>query len=114
MMRASSRSHLVRAGGLISLVIIALAAAVALYTLHETHLHPTTTNSSIDADVVHVEAAVGGRILEIRVSENAHVAKGDLLFQIDPVPYQQAVAQAEADLHIAEAELETRRRTLAT
>lgn len=114
MMRASSRSHLVRAGGLISLVIIALAAAVALYTLHETHLHPTTTNSSIDADIVHIAAAVGGRILEIRVSENAHVAKGDLLFQIDPVPYQLAVAQAEADLHIAEAQLETQRRVLST
>jgi len=114
MMRASGKSYLVRAGTLISLVIVAVAAAIALYTLHETYVHPTTTDSSIDADVVHVAAAVGGRVLEIRVSENARVAKGDLLFQIDPVPYQLAVAQAEADLHIAEAQLETQRRVLST
>jgi membrane fusion protein, multidrug efflux system len=114
MMRASGKSHLVRAAKLASLVVIVLAAALALYTLHVTHVHPTTTDSSIDADVVHVAAAVGGRVLEIRASENARVAKGDLLFQIDPVPYQLAVAQAEADLHIAEAQLETQRRVLFT
>jgi multidrug efflux system membrane fusion protein len=102
------------AGRLISLVIVVLAVVFALYTLHETHLHPTTSDSSIDADTVHVAAAVGGRVLEIRVSENARVSRGDLLFQIDPVPYQLAVAQAEADLHIAEAQLETQRRVLST
>ena len=114
MMRPSSKSHLVRTGRFISLAIVVLAAAVALYTLHETHIRPTTTDSSIDADVVHVAAAIGGRVLEIKVAENARVAKGDLLFQIDPVPYQLAVAQAEADLHIAEAQLETQRRVLST
>jgi membrane fusion protein, multidrug efflux system len=113
-MRAGGNSQLVRAGRLISFVIVALAAAFALYTLHETRVHPTTTDSSIDADVVHVAAAVGGRVLEIRVSENVRVTKGDLLFQIDPMPYQLAVAQAEADLHIAEAQLETQRRVLST
>jgi membrane fusion protein, multidrug efflux system len=113
-MKAAGRSHFGGHGRLISLVIIALAAAISLYTLHESYVFPTTSDSSIDADVVHVAAAVGGKVLEIPVSENARVAKGDLLFQIDPVPYQHAVAQAEADLHIAEAELETRKRTLAT
>ena len=113
-MKAGGKSHVARVGRLISLVVIALAVAAALYTLRETYIHPTTTNSSIDADVVQVAAAVGGRILEIKVSENARVAKGDVLFQIDPVPYQLAVAQAEADLHIAEAQLETQRRVLST
>jgi membrane fusion protein, multidrug efflux system len=113
-MRAIGKSHVLRAGRLISLVIVVLAAAVAFYTLHETQVHPTSTDSSIDADIVHVAAAVGGRVLEIRASENARVAKGDLLFQIDPVPYQLAVAQAEADLHIAEAQLETQRRAVST
>jgi membrane fusion protein, multidrug efflux system len=113
-MKAAGKSHFRGRGRLISLVIIALAAAVALYTLHESYVFPTTSDSSIDADVVHVAAAVGGKVLEIPVSENARVAKGDLLFQIDPVPYQHAVAQAESDLRIAEAELETRRRTLST
>jgi membrane fusion protein, multidrug efflux system len=113
-MKATGQSRFRGLGRFISLVIILLAAAIAIYTLHESFDFPTSSDSSIDADVVHVAATVGGKVLEIAVSENTRVAKGDLLFQIDPVPYQQAVAQAEADLHIAEAELETRRRTLST
>jgi membrane fusion protein, multidrug efflux system len=113
-MKAAGKSHSATRGKLISLMIIMLAAAIALYTLHGTYVYPTTSDSSIDADVEHVAAAVGGRVLEIPVVENARVAKGDLLFQIDPVPYQLAVAQAEADLHIAEAQLETQRRVVST
>jgi multidrug efflux system membrane fusion protein len=63
--------------------------------------------ATIDADVVHVAAAIGGRIIEIPV-------EGELLFQIDPVPHRIAVAQAEADLAIAEASLDTQERLLST
>ena len=106
--RVASRDRLISAG------IIVLAAALAIYAFHESTVHPTTTDSSIDADIVHVAAAVGGRIIELPVSENARVAAGDLLFQIDPLPYRLAVEQAAADLNIAQAELETRRRVLST
>ncbi len=88
-------------GRTISLAIIIVAAAVALYALHESNIHPTTSDSSLDADVVHVAAAVGGRILELPVTENARVAKGDLLFQIDPYPYRLAVEQSTAELAVA-------------
>jgi multidrug efflux system membrane fusion protein len=113
-METASKSRIVSRGRLISVAVIVLAAAIALYALHESNIHPTTTDSSLDADVVHVAAAVGGRIIELPVSENARVTAGDLLFQIDPLPYQQAVEQAAGDLDIAEAELETRRRVLST
>jgi len=46
------------------------------------------------------------------VEENQHVAKGDVLFEIDPVPYRLAVAQAQAEVELARASLATRRRTL--
>jgi multidrug efflux system membrane fusion protein len=69
---------------------------------------------SIDADVVHVAAEVGGRIVNIPVEENSHVKQGDLLFQIDPVPFQLVVDQARASLEIAKAALETQRRFLST
>jgi multidrug efflux system membrane fusion protein len=114
MMEAAGKSHVTSRGRLISVAIVASALALALYSLHETAVRPTSSDSSIDADVVHIAAAVGGRILEIPVAENSRVSEGDLLFQIDPVPYRLAVAQAEADLLIAEAQLDTRRRVLAT
>ena len=113
-MEAAGKSHVTSHGRRISLAIVVLALVLALYALHDSAVRPTSNDSSIDADVVHVAAAVAGRVLEIPVSENSRVAEGDLLFQIDRVPYRFAVAQAEADLSIAEAQLDTRRRVLAT
>jgi multidrug efflux system membrane fusion protein len=100
-MKAAGRTKTSRHGRMISLAIIAVAVAFALYALHESDVHPTTSDSSLDADVVHVAAAVGGRILELPVVENARVAKGDLLFQIDPYSYRLAVEQSTAELAIA-------------
>ena len=73
---------------MLALSIIALAALLAILAMNFEGNHPSTDDASIDADIVHVAAAVGGRTIEIGVSENARVRKGDLLFQIDPRPYQ--------------------------
>jgi membrane fusion protein, multidrug efflux system len=88
-------------GRLISISVIALAVALALYAFHESNTHPTSSDSSIDADLVHVAAAVGGRIIQLPVVENMRVAEGSLLFQIDPLPYRLAVEQSAAELGIA-------------
>ena len=113
-METAGKSRISSRGRLISFGLVILALVLALYALHETNVRPTTDDSSMDADIVHVAAAVGGRIIELPVSENARVAAGDLLFQIDPLPYRRAVEQIAADLDIAEAQLETQRRLLAT
>jgi multidrug efflux system membrane fusion protein len=99
---------------LISLAFIAAAIGFGLYMLHRSSIMPTTDDASIDADVVHIAAEVGGRIISIPVEENAPVEKGDLLFQIDPVPYHLVVDQARANLEVAKAALETQRRFLST
>jgi multidrug efflux system membrane fusion protein len=98
----------------ISLAVIAAAIVFGLYVSHRGSLRPSTDDATIDADVVHVASVVGGRIVDIPVAENIQVAKGDLLFQIDPVPYRLAVNQAQAELAIAEAALDTRQRVLFT
>jgi membrane fusion protein, multidrug efflux system len=99
---------------LIALGIIALAVIAAVLAASWVRNHPSTSDASIDADVVHVAAAVGGRILAIDVHENSAVRRGDILFQIDPVPYQLAVLQAQADLSVAEAQRDTQRKYVAT
>jgi membrane fusion protein, multidrug efflux system len=100
-METAGKARSALSGRLISVAIVALAVAFALYALHESDTHPTSSDSSIDADVVHVAAAVGGRIIQLPVSENARVAEGSLLFQIDPLPYRLAVEQSAAELGIA-------------
>jgi membrane fusion protein, multidrug efflux system len=101
-------------GRLIALATIAVAGIVALRSASWVSRHPSSSDASIDADVVHVAAAVGGRILEIHFRENSAVHRGDVLFQIDPLPYQLLVSQAHADLALAEAQLDTQRKYVST
>ncbi|NVO24983.1 HlyD family secretion protein [Donghicola mangrovi] len=58
----------------------------------------TTDNAYVHQPMVAVSADVSGRVTEVTVGENQHVAAGDELFALDPVPYQIALAQAEAAL----------------
>ncbi|MFM0729714.1 multidrug transporter subunit MdtN [Paraburkholderia sediminicola] len=99
-------------GRVIAGVIVALGLAAAWYGYDRTTRFPSTDDATIDADVVHVASPVGGRIIRVTVEENQRVAKGDVLFEIDPVPYRLALAQAQADLELARATLETRRRSI--
>lgn len=99
-------------GRLIALIVIALGICALAFAYYRSSNYPSTDDASIDADVVHMATPVGGRIVKLPVRENQRVAKGDLLFEIDPEPYRLTVNQAEADLAMARAALETRRRTL--
>lgn len=57
-------------------------------------------------DEVEIRARVGGYLQEVHFTDGAIVAEGDLLFTIDPRPYQAAVGQAEAQLKIARSQVE--------
>jgi multidrug efflux system membrane fusion protein len=114
MKKGGKRGSSAPIGRFISLLTIATAIGIAVYVAHRNTVMPWTDAATIDADVVHVAAAIGGRIVEIPVTENTLVSEGDLLFQIDPVPYRLAVTHAEADLAIAEASLDTEERLLST
>lgn len=101
-------------GKLIALIIVLLAVLLSVYAWQRTVRYPSTDDAGLDADLVHVASPVGGRIARILVTENQQVAKGDVLFEIDPVPYRLAVAQAQADLELARALLGTRKRAIGT
>jgi multidrug efflux system membrane fusion protein len=113
-MRASGTSRHGTTAKLVSLAIVAGTIGLGIYVLREATVMPSTDDATIDADVVHVAAAVGGRIIDIPLTENRRVAKGDLLFQIDPVPYRLAVEQAQANVELAHARVDTQRRVVAT
>ncbi|MFC5473081.1 multidrug transporter subunit MdtN [Paraherbaspirillum soli] len=99
-------------GRVIAAVIVTLALIAAYYAYYLTSRFPSTDDATIDADVVHVATPVGGRMVKLLVEENQRVAKGDVLFEIDPVPYRLVLAQAKADLGLALAALDTRRKTI--
>src|SRR5260221_1320252 len=64
-------------------------------------------------DRVELRAQVGGTLTEIRFKDGDIVHKGDLLFVIDPVPYEIKLAEATAQMENATARLELANRELA-
>src|SRR5258708_11497483 len=52
---------------------------------------------TVDASaIVQVRSQVAGPLLRVSFTEGQNVAKGDLLFQIEPRPFEEALRQAEA------------------
>ena len=56
--------------------------------------------------VVQIIPQVRGRVIEVPVEPNRLVKKGELLFRIDPTPYQNELNIAKAKLAVDEAKLE--------
>ena len=65
----------------------------------------STDDAQVKQDIVSVSPQVNGQVVAVFVRNGARVKRGDLLFRIDPQPYQVALEQAEAQL--ANARLQT-------
>ena len=66
-------------------------------TLHQTNSQPRTDDANVRANYIQIVAEVDGRVVDLPVKDNQLVKKGDLLFAVDPRPYQYALRQALAD-----------------
>jgi membrane fusion protein (multidrug efflux system) len=65
----------------------------------------STDNAQVKTDIVSVTAQVTGPVVEVKVKNGDQVKRGDVLFRIDPAPFQVALEQAQAQL--AAAKLQT-------
>lgn len=63
----------------------------------------STDNAYVQQDKVSVSAQVGGEIVEVLVGDGETVQAGELLFRIDPEPYRLQIAQANAAIAGAQA-----------
>jgi multidrug resistance efflux pump len=88
----------------VTVVIIPIVALTALIlTLNV--VAPSTADVRVIKYVVQVIPQVRGRVLEVPVEPNRLVKKGELLFRIDPTPYQNDLNVAKAKLAADEAKL---------
>jgi membrane fusion protein (multidrug efflux system) len=83
--------------------ILMLAAPIvviggALYVYLAGGRYESTDNASLQTGLVAISAGVSGKVMAVEVSENQRVAKGQVLFRIDPSGFETAVADAEAQL----------------
>lgn len=83
------------------IIFIAIIAAVMWY-FRESRLYPSTDDSYIQTHIVNIAPQVSGPVTEIFVQNHQAVHKGQLLFTIDPAPYQYALQKAKAELQLAQ------------
>lgn len=92
-------------GRLVGLAILAAAVAAGWRVSRVSYEYPRTDDAEVRANLIGMAPHVGGPLTELHVVDNQEVRKGDLLFVIDPRPYQAALDAAQADLLLARSEL---------
>ncbi|WP_374393302.1 efflux RND transporter periplasmic adaptor subunit [Tabrizicola sp.] len=73
----------------------------------------STENAYLHQARISIAPTVGGRVVSVNLHELQPVKAGDLLFQVDPQPYELAVAQAEAAVNAARLQVEQLKSALA-
>lgn len=81
-----------------AIVVVLLAVVVLVFVIWRLDSAPSTSDAYASADTIDVVPEVSGRIVELAVTDNQQVKQGDLLFRIDPRPYEANLAKAEASL----------------
>ncbi|UWQ36901.1 HlyD family secretion protein [Leisingera aquaemixtae] len=88
---------------LVAASVCGLSAYYGLaYWTHD-RFFETTDNAYVRGDIVAVAPNVAGHVVEVNVSDNKHVARGDVLFRINPENYEAKLAEAGAALRAAQA-----------
>ncbi|AOW23800.1 secretion protein HlyD [Sphingomonas melonis TY] len=75
-----------------------LAIVIGLFVYLSGGRYQSTDNGYVKAGLVPVAASVSGPVVAVMVHDNQRVRAGDILFRIDPAPFQAAVDEAAADL----------------
>ena len=78
-----------------------LIAAVGLYFWLLSGRTVSTDNAYVKQDVTAISTQVNGPISAVYVRENQHVTRGDILYRIDPAPFEAALHAAQAQLAAA-------------
>jgi multidrug efflux system membrane fusion protein len=92
-------------GRRISLAIIVAFVIVAIIAVWTHDNRPQTDDATLRANFIGVAPQASGHIVELHVRDNQCVKEGDLLFVIDPRPYEIAVARAKAGLSLTHKEV---------
>lgn len=97
----------------ISAGIVAAAILLGLVVIWRTGHDPRTDDAEIFANFIGMAPQVEGPIVELNVHDNQFVKKGDLLFIVDPRPYEYAYQKALSDQATLEGQIVDEQRRIA-
>jgi membrane fusion protein (multidrug efflux system) len=81
-------------------LLLPMVLIVAAYFYVEGGAYMSTDDAYIEADKVGLSTDVSGMVAAIEVTDNQHVTKGQVLFRLDPLPFQLKLDQAQSQLGI--------------
>ena len=90
---------------LVVLPLVALLAGITFYLNGGRYV--TTDDAYVGAQKVLITPDISGKIISVAVKEGQTVTAGDVMFQIDPVPFRLTLAQARAKLDDAKTSHDT-------
>jgi len=90
----------------VGIAIVVGALAVSALTWRLSDVHPRTDDAAVRANVVGIAPHVSGPIVELHVVDNQRVKAGDLLFVVDPRPYEARLTRMRAELALTRKEVE--------
>ena len=86
------------AGRTIGTLIVVGAIVLGILVARLYYLYPRTDDAYVRANIVGLAPHVSGPIVDLPIRDNQHVRQGQLLFVVDPRPYQATLEQASANL----------------
>ncbi|MGA2408886.1 MAG: biotin/lipoyl-binding protein [Candidatus Binataceae bacterium] len=86
--------------------IIGTDLLLGLYAGRAYYLHPRTDDAYVRANTVGVASQVSGTIVNLAIRDNQHVIQGQLLFVVDPRPYQAELDLQQSRLTLANLEID--------
>jgi membrane fusion protein, multidrug efflux system len=102
-----------RIGKWIRIGVLAGTALALLLVILETNRHPRTDDASVRANFIEIASEVSGKITQLPVKDNSFVKQGDVVFVIDPRPYEYALQQALSDQEALEQQIVDAKRKIA-
>lgn len=95
-----------------AIILVVVTLLLLLFVIRQLDRAPRTDDAYVYADTIDVVPEVNGRIVELPVHDNQAVKQGDLLFRIDPRPYQDALMRGKASLVALDRQIELTQRTV--
>ncbi len=79
--------------------VIAIAFAVIGFLYYQQTDVLSTDNAYLKSQHVYVNAQVSGAIIDVKAEQHQMLQAGDIIFVVDPAPYELRVQQIEAEQH---------------
>jgi membrane fusion protein, multidrug efflux system len=92
-------------GCIIVIIFILIAAGIIELYFYHTKRHPSTEDAHIQSHFTKVASLVDGRVITVNVHPNDNVKQDELLFALDPTPYQLEANAAEAKIKLVESKV---------